>query len=218
MTMRKIFIVLAIFILFLLPITLFLYIYEYRSVQEQLFSTYHLSQDELNKINSGDIILRKGYGLVSATISETYNTNLDVSHCAFIIKKDNKFSVVHSVSQSLSNFDGVQTQDLETFIKDSRKGSIIIVRYKPRPLDDISKIEKRVNYYLEKKVPFDHDFNLNDSSKIYCSELPWLIFHDSYNIDIFQSRDGKIKYFYKTFDAFVDSSNFKVIINHRLKY
>jgi uncharacterized protein YycO len=216
--MRKVFIVFALFILFLLPIFLFLYIYEYRSVQEQLFSDYHLTQEELNKINSGDIILRKGYGLVSATISETYNTNLDVSHCAFIIKKNNEFSVIQSVSQSLSDFDGVQSQDLKTFVKDSRKGSVIIVRYKPHPLDDVSKITKRANYYLEKKVPFDHDFDPNDSTKIYCSELLWRVFKDSYNIDIFKSEDGKIEYNYKTFDAFVDSSHFKTIINHRIKY
>jgi len=215
---RKFFIVFIIFILFILPIVLFLYIYEYRSVQEQSFSTYHLTPEELNQINTGDIILRKGYGLVSATISETYNTELDVSHCAFIIKKDNQFSVIHAVSQSLSDVDGVQTQDLETFVRDSRKGSIIIVRYKPSPLDDVSKIASRANYYLEKKVPFDHDFDPTDNSKIYCSELPWLVFHDSFNIDLFKSKDGKIEYNYKTFDAFVDTSHFKIIINHRLKY
>jgi uncharacterized protein YycO len=194
---------------------MFLFLYNYRIKQEHFVSTYSLSQNEINKLKDGDIILRRGFGMVSDLIVTTMNEEYDISHCAIIVKDNNHFKVIHTVSQSLSEFDGVQSQTLSRFISDSKENSIIVVRLKG--ISD-SSISQRAKYFLSKKLPFDHDFDINDSSKLYCTELIWKVIKDSYKIDIFENQlKGQDKKNQYRFSALMDSNRFDIIINHHLK-
>lgn len=125
--MKRLFIVLFIV---LVAIGLFLFVYDYRSGQEQSFSDYFLNEEDLAQFQDGDIILRHGYGMVSDLITETMNDGRNVSHCAIISRDSTGISVIHSVSQSLSKYDGVQKQGIRRFIKDSKPNSIILLRYR----------------------------------------------------------------------------------------
>lgn len=194
---------------------MFLFLYNYRIEQEHFVSTYSLSQNEINKLKDGDIILRRGFGMVSDLIVTTMDEEYDISHCAIIVKDNKHFKVIHTVSQSLSEFDGVQSQPLSRFISDSKVNSIIVVRLKG--ISD-SAISQRAKYFLSKKIPFDHDFDINDSSKLYCTELIWKVIKDSYNIDVFENqlkdKDKKNQY---RFSALMDTNRFDIIINHHSK-
>jgi hypothetical protein len=199
-------------------IAMFLFVYNYCTEQEHSISTYTLSNEEIKLLHNGDIILRHGYGMASDLIVKTLNEKYDISHCAIVFKDSNNISVIHSVSQSLSDFDGVQTQTLKRFISDSKENSVIVVRYK-NPLDsDNSVIAERAAYYLSKKLPFDNDFDIEDSTHIYCNELIWRIIKDSYHVDIFknQLKDEDKKNHYK-FNALWDTTLFEIIINHHLR-
>jgi len=197
---------------------MFLFAYNQYREQEHSISTYYLSPEELKLIHDGDIILRHGFGFASDVIVESYNNDIDISHCAIITKIDNKFVVVHSVSQSLSEFDGVQTQPLNPFVNDSQVNSVMVVRYKKKPDEvDQSCLGERAKYYLNKRVPFDNEFNLKDTSQIYCAELLSLCLKHCYNFDVFTSPDGKIKYNPFGFQCFLDTARFEVIINHHLR-
>ena len=197
---------------------MFLFVYNYRTEQEHSISTYTLSYKEINLIHNGDIILRHGYGMASDIIVKTLNEQYDISHCAIVCKDSNQINVIHSVSQSLSDFDGVQTQTLKRFITDSKENSVIVVRYKNPLYSDNSLIAERAAYYLSKKIPFDNDFDIQDSSKIYCTELIWRAIKDSYHKDIFsdQLKDENRRNRYK-FNALWDTAHFDVIINHQLR-
>jgi len=219
-TVKRIIIAFAVILSAGLIIWLFLFIYEYRSKQEQLFSNYSLSQSEIDSLRDGDIILRHGYGLVSDGIVETLNSDIDISHCAILTKDtNNQFLIIHSVSQSLSDYDGVQSQDLKSFIKDSKENSVIVVRYRFKPGDDSSMIGKKAKFYLAKKVPFDMDFDLKDSSKIYCAELLWKIFKDYYHYDCFDTDHPELhsKNHHLTFHPFLDTNHFRTVINHHTR-
>ena len=88
--------------------------------------------------------------------------------------------------------DGVQSQDLRTFVNQSKFNSLVVVRYKHADCDsDLVRIGDRAKYYLEKKVPFDNAFNLFDSTSFYCSELLWNVFKDEFHIDI-PNNEGKL--------------------------
>jgi len=114
--------------------------------------------------------------------------------------------------------DGVQWQDLATFVSQSKRNSIVVVRYKHVKNDsDLARIGTRAKYYLKRKIPFDNAFNLNDSTAFYCSELLWRVFKDEYHVDIFESKYQQKHYDYMKFDTFLDTSNFKIIIDHRKK-
>ncbi len=206
-------------VLFFLAISLygFYLIYEKSSYAKLEKTNYKLSKDEIALIQDGDIILRHGYGMVSDMIVETFNKDLGVSHCALITKdkNDDKFIVVHSVSQSLSDYDGVQWQYLNNFVRDSKENSVIVLRYK-KDKDSHTKIGKRALYYLEKQVPFDSEFLLDDSSSFYCTELLWKVFLDEFDQDIFYNIQDHNYYDPLTFDLFMDTNNFEVVFNHNI--
>jgi len=197
---------------------LFLFYYNYRSEREQVVSNYTLSPAEIALLKDGDILLRHGYGFVSDMIVETLNDSSGISHCAILTKIDKKWMVVQSISSSLSDVDGVQSQDLKDFVNQSKMNSLVVVRYKHVKNDtDLARIGTRAKYYLAKQVPFDNSFNLFDSTSFYCSELLWNVFKDEFHIDIFESKYRPKHYDYMKFDTFLDTSNFKIIIDHRAR-
>ena len=212
--MKKVFIVLFFIILFII---MFLFIYEIRSEQEHFSSTYSLNDKEKETIRDGDIILRHGFGLVSDMIVEKLDEEFDVSHCAIINKKENDdIRVIHTVSQSLSDYDGVQEQSLDRFMKDSQINTVMVVRFIAPKNEFNSSISNRAKFYLKERIPFDHSFDIEDSVEFYCSELIWKVILDEYNIDIFAGKNNQQKDHVK-FDTFWDENYFKVIINHHLK-
>ncbi len=215
--MKRILIIIFIVFLFLgLSVWLFVHIYNYRTDKEQDQNTYSLTKEEIAKIKDGDIILRYGFGLVSDIIVEQLKEEFDVSHCAILCKDDTNITVIHSVSSTLSDIDGVQSQDLKSFVHESHKNSIIIVRYKPKIDKDNSYISKRAKDYLNKQIGFDNAFNINDSSQFYCSELLWKVILNEYNDDILLGKNQERKDHLR-FDTFLDTSRFEVIINHHLR-
>lgn len=217
MVKKRLFRVLIITGVILLAITLFLFIYEYRSGQEQSFNKYRLTKSETDSLHDGDIILRHGFGIVSDMIGETMNEEYSVSHCGIVCKPTtDSIVIIHSVSSSLSDFDGVQTCPLNKFMQESKPNSVMVVRFKPKINKDLSCISRKANEYLQKKVSFDDAFDIKDHSKIYCSELPFLIFKEEFNQDIFNSADPE-KSTHKLFKAFWDTENFSIIINHHTR-
>jgi len=213
--MKKVFLIIFIVLISIAAsFWLFLFAYEYHSKQEQFFYKYSLTRDELNKIQDGDIILRHGYGVVSDLIVAQLKEKYDLSHCAIICKDDTNYTIIHSVSSSLSNVDGVQSQDLKSFVNESQLNSIVVIRYKPKINKDNSAISRKAKYYLKKQIPFDNAFNINDSSEFYCTELLWKVILNEYGDDILAGKNNARKDHLR-FDTFLDSTKFDIIINHQ---
>jgi hypothetical protein len=210
-------IVLIVFIVFFSIITsawLFLRAYEYRSSQEQFFYRYTLSDKEYNEIQDGDIILRHGYGLVSDLIVEQLKEKYDLSHCAIVVRTDTGLAVINSISSSISNIDGVQAQDLKSFIQESQYNSVVVIRYKPKINKPDSAIARKAKYYLARQIPFDEAFDINDSSEFYCTELLWKVILNEYGDDIMAGKNNARKDHLR-FDTFLDTTRFKIIIDHQ---
>lgn len=213
---RKVIIFFIILAVIIILIALFLLVYKYLSQQEQVVYRYSLSKEEISQLRDGDIILRHGYGFVSDMIVKSLNDSTGISHCGILTKNNGKWIVIHSVSSTLSDIDGVQSQNLKTFIQQSKKNSVVVIRYKHAKNDsDLARIGTRAKYYLNKKIPFDNAFNLHDSTSFYCSELLWKIFKDEFHKDIFESKYRPKHYDYMKFNTFLDTSNFSIIFDHR---
>lgn len=213
--MRKF--IFSVFIL-VTSIILFLLSYKFQSQREQFFSTYSLRDEELEIIQEGDIILRWGFGLVSDIIVKTLKEELSISHCAIVVNDSTEgFKVIHTISQSLSDFDGIQIQNLNTFVKNSNKNSILVVRFKDADELTGKLIAQKAIYYLKQKIPFDHNFDLDNKDEFFCTELIWRIILDVFDIDIFENKKNSTKDYLK-FSNFYDSDYFDVIINHHENY
>jgi len=179
---------------------------------------YTLLPEEFFNIQNGDIIMRQGYGIVSSIILKTLNEDIPVSHIGIISQNNaGDYYVIHSVSRAISDYDGIQIDKLDRFINNSRPGSIIITRYYLPKIDDNyagKQISDRARYYLDKKIPFDHSFNFEDTTSFFCSELVWRILVDLFDDDVFDdyNKDYLIKRL--KFEPFYDTNRFEIIVNH----
>ena len=133
-------------------------------------------------LKSGDIILRKSYGLVSEIVVIQLGDTLDISHCGIIQKtKTGNFNVIHCLSKKVSDSDGVQICSLKHFLDDSKMESVRVFRFRA---DTNSFIIKSAEYYLQRIIPFDEKFDAADSSAFFCSEFPIHIIKSGYHTDI----------------------------------
>lgn len=175
---------------------------------------YALSASEVALLQDGDIILRRGSGMVSDMIASMLNEDHDVSHCGILVLRDSVFRVVHAVSNNISDHDGMQVHGLPEFIRQSKRGSVVVCRL--RTDADRSAISRQAVRYLKRKVPFDHHFDRNDTTSFYCSELPWRILLDEFGIDIF-AGDGQDRLEAFRFARFMDPRWFDVVLDHQKK-
>jgi len=201
------------FAIFLTAIFLFLLTYDFRAEQEQKFYNYTITKEEYDLIQEGDIILRHGYGMVSDAIVEKLREEYNISHCAIISSENNKLKVIHSVSQSVSDFDGMQSQPLKPFIHQSKMNSVMVVRFKWPEDDAGQRISGRAKHYLDQKIKFDHKFDIYDDSEFYCSELIWRIILEEFGVNIFPDISETTQAYLK-FSNFYNPDYFDIILNH----
>ena len=149
------------------------------SLPTQTAGAHMYSTDSLQ---SGDIILRRSYGLISDIIVMNRNDTLDVSHCGIIIKEPNSsYKVIHALSKKVSDADGVQICGLEQFMADSKIETVRVFRFRN---DTKEKIAAQALRYLKQKMPFDETFDATDSTAFYCSELPVQSIRNAYKVDV----------------------------------
>lgn len=167
---------------------------------------YELTREELGSLHSGDIVLRMGYGMVSAML-ENSSGGMGVSHCGILTGQGPGFSVIHAISGDLADEDGVQECTLSEFLRGAKPGSFKAVRCR---VADSAGIVRHAGRYLQQRVPFDRVFDIRDSSKIFCSELIYLSILNASGCRIFDPE--KMDY---NFTSFFDESLFLPVIDHR---
>ena len=171
-----------------------------------------LTKKELAMMRSGDIILRRGFGLVSASIASSLNEAFSVSHCGIVdVDSNGNVRVIHSVSSSLSDFDGLQDCTIEEFCKESKENSLMVVRFRDTADVPLANLAKTAQSYLDRKIPFDGVFDITQNDEMYCSEMVWSALKENYDYDIYpdKSKTAVIK-----FGPFFDTVHFQRIINH----
>lgn len=175
---------------------------------------YKLSSGEKNQLQTGDIILRRGYGFVSTMISKMMNEDYDVTHLGVVIKQNDNLKIAHALSSSVSNQDGLRLQALDSFVHNSHDSTILVTRLKNIDVLKQDKIVKQIEYYYKKQLPFDHSFNYKDTTEHYCSELIWRIYeHNLKILNVADSLTDQQKY--NTLKTFYDPNYFDIIINHQ---
>lgn len=171
-----------------------------------------LAKNELAMLRSGDIILRRGFGLVSASIATSLNEDFSVSHCGIVdVDSNGNVRVIHSVSSSLSDFDGLQDCTIDEFCKESKENSLMVVRFRDTADVPLANLAKTAQTYLDRKIPFDGVFDITENDEMYCSEMVWSALKENYGYDIYpdKSKTAVIK-----FGPFFDTVHFQRIINH----
>ncbi|MBK9175820.1 MAG: hypothetical protein IPM46_05670 [Flavobacteriales bacterium] len=173
---------------------------------------YSLTNDEVALLQDGDLILRRGHGWVSDVIANVLKEEYDLSHCGIIAEHEGGLWVIHSVSNSVSDSDGMQAHRLQAFVSQSKHGSVVVTRL--RTDRDRSGIALRAKHYLRRKVPFDHRFDRNDTTSLFCSELIARILQDGYGLAVFDSTESDLAVSGR-FMRFLDSERFEMVLDHQ---
>lgn len=173
-----------------------------------------LSQDDLKKIQQGDIILRRGYGFFSDLISKKLNDSVfDVTHSGILYLKGDKWWVIHSLSSDASDTDGMQEQSLNQFLKGSVPEKIIVVRPKNITKEQGQQIVNQAKYYLQKKVPFDRIGVIDEPSQLYCTELIWQILGNDLKLISLPKDIGERKDLFYSMKGTYNPKYFDIVIN-----
>lgn len=173
-----------------------------------------LSQDDLKKIQQGDIILRRGYGFFSDLISKKLNDSVfDVTHSGILYLKDDKWWVIHSLSSDASDTDGMQEQSLNQFLKGSMPEKIIVVHPKKITKEQGQQIVNQAKYYLQKKVPFDRMGVIDEPSQMYCTELIWQILGNDLKLISLPKDIGERKDLFYSMKGTYNPKYFDIVIN-----
>ena len=164
-----------------------------------------------NSFKSGDIIVRKGGGALSYAIMNT--TKEPYSHCGIIVRNHDSLTVIHAIADILSesNEDGVQAISLNNFVRLTTDSMLFVCR--PIFEDSLGiKLANEAIIMLNKKLPYDHRYNLSSENKIYCSELIYRAFLNATGQNVFKIKKvGKLDIL--LFETFNDTTKFKMLYN-----
>lgn len=206
----------VVFLGIILILGLFLYVYQKKSRHQEQENTYTFNNNDMDVLQEGDIIFRHGFGLISDAIVNLTKEIYSVSHCGILCKDtNNQWIVIHTVSNTLADIDGMQSDDLTTFVKNSKRNSIVIVRYKATCDSTNTLFTKQAFYYLHQQIPFDDKFDMKDTAEFFCTELIRQLFIDVYHRDIYHLNSDST-YHELRFSPFWDTCNFEVTLSHQI--
>ena len=161
--MKKLIIILAgVFILIITALILFI------TIPRKSPDTVINSSEIIPYLRDGDIILRLGDGALSAPFSEISLTDKRFSHLGIVSIRDENISVINSVGFLTNRERGVEETPLEKFLQSAINAGI----FRTKSVDG-ALISAKAAEYLGR--PFDWNFNLSDDSKIYCTELLYVV-------------------------------------------
>lgn len=142
-----------------------------------------------HQMSEGDLAFRCGSGLFSRFVT-TAEVDKKYSHVGIIVKDEGKWKVVHAVPGEPDNkedFDRVKMEDLDVFYarKHAMRGCLAHTGVSDKML--LGSICQQAKNAARDSVRFDNDYNLNDSSAVYCTEFIWRLYRDC-GIDLTEGK------------------------------
>lgn len=181
---------------FLILIVLILFFYNIIFNENPLV----IQTNDIKKLKNYDLILTKGQSIRSRIV----RFKNDYSHIGILRKKKDSFYVLHSTPDG-TNRNGVRFDEINQFIKLSSVYQVTILRLSF--VDSSKNIQNIFSSYMQKKYPFDFEFNNKDINKLYCSELVYRIYNEASLLD---SLDFNLEEPIYPED-FIKSNKFKIV-------
>ena len=119
-------------------------------------------------LKDGDIICRLGDRLWSLYFKDISSIDKRFSHLGIIRIIDNKITVINAEGRAIQGKDFVNEVDLDEFLEIAKAIGI----YRLNDYDGKTVSSAALEYI---GYPFDWNFDWEDASKIYCTELPYVV-------------------------------------------
>jgi uncharacterized protein YycO len=122
-------------------------------------------------LKAGDIVLRCGSGITSRAVQYADGGGC-YSHVGMVVDSSGVMMIVHAVPDEhdgSNDVDRVKMDAPDVFFSSMRTSNGRVMRY----ADSIAARRAAAEAYriYRKKLLFDHDYNISDTTAMYCSEL-----------------------------------------------
>lgn len=141
---------------------------------------------DTTELRSGDLLFRMGLEGASRVVTTVGGG--DFSHVGLALHQNGRWMVVHAVPNEVppDEKDRVKCEPIDSFFAPERacKGAWRRVRCDDETAARVARTayEKFIN-----RVLFDHDYNLEDTTCFYCTELVWYLYRKE-GVDLAGSR------------------------------
>ena len=145
-------------------------------------------QIDENILQEGDLVLRRGMSITSHVVLLAGQEG-GYSHIGIIVKDSLGWKVIHSVPGETNKEypeEIIKKESLTQFFAPGKAVAGAIYRLDTTKTIGLLAAQK-AQIVFERKLLFDHQYNLDDSSKMYCTELLYFVYKYA-GIDISEGR------------------------------
>lgn len=147
-------------------------------------------------LQTGDIVFRLGESRESRAVT-TVDRKGDYSHVGMVMNVNGRWMVLHAVPNeraSKQEVDSVKLESIGTFFRSDRAVKGGIYRFPITPEDTLLLLQKGLQLYARHPL-FDAQFDCEDTTEFYCSELVYFLFLNTLNMDITEGRRHQLPLF-----------------------
>lgn len=119
-------------------------------------------------LQNGDLIYRKGNGYFSNRFKDFSENEKIYSHVGIVQKTTDSVFVIHAEASELTGIGYVKKENVSIFLEGIHQWAICRINTTSENKDAIA---AAALYFHIAKTPFDLNFDVADTSAVYCSEL-----------------------------------------------
>jgi hypothetical protein len=128
-------------------------------------------------LEEGDLVFRRGIGVKSRAVLSADTVGI-YSHSGIVVRQDLGYRIIHITPGERENGekeDRIKMETPETFFAADRAEHGAVYRMKDAR-NYTTEAASHAKRLLEKGVLFDHDYVLEDTTQLYCTELIWYVY------------------------------------------
>ena len=140
-------------------------------------------------LQTGDLVFRRGESRESRAVT-TFDRKSDYTHVGMVMNVGGRWMVLHAVPNERATKqekDSVKLEPIGVFFRSDRALMGGIYRYPLSPNDTMQLLRKGLQLYGCHPL-FDSQFDLEDTVSLYCTELVWLLYQQTLNVDLSEGR------------------------------
>ncbi len=133
-------------------------------------SLSHLSLPDHELLREGDVVLRRGKGIISESLRHFSLQDPSYSHAGILVREQDRWMVVHAIGGEDNPTDKLKKESLAAFCRSDLSSAMGIIRLDLTPADRV-RLKRIVERTLEAGPYFDSDFDLASDDRLYCTEF-----------------------------------------------
>lgn len=140
----------------------------------------------VQELREGDVAFRLGRTLQSDAIASVVEGESRYSHVGVVVGRGDSLRVVH-IEPERDGEERVKMESVEAFFHPARAVAGCVARYENLTEPQRQTIEREALRLYVKGVEFDHDYSLEDTTRMYCTELVDYVFRGA-NVVLTEQR------------------------------